>query len=51
MKVRERFVRGPEAVRPDQSAVFLDTPAIIYVPADHLLAVRGTAQHKALKGQ
>src|SRR4029077_8824358 len=51
VEVRKRLIRGAEAVRPDQPTVFLDAPAIVYVPTDHLLAVRGATQHKPLEGK
>jgi hypothetical protein len=42
---------GTKAVCPDEPSVFLDAPAIGYVSADHLLAVRGATQHEPLKGK
>ena len=51
VKVRKHLVGDAEAVRPDQPAVFLDAPAIGYVPADHLLAVRGASQHEPLESK
>src|SRR4029077_18716879 len=51
VEVRKRLIRGAEAVRPDQPTVFLDAPAIVYVPADHLLPVRGAPHHKPLEGK
>jgi hypothetical protein len=47
--VRKYFISGTKTVRPDEPSVFLDAPAIGYVSADHLFAVRGTTQHKPLK--
>jgi hypothetical protein len=51
VKVRKHFIGDEEAVRPDEPIVFLDAPTVFYVPTDHLLAVRGTAQHEPLKGK
>jgi hypothetical protein len=42
VKVRKHLIGDEEAVRPDQPIVFLDAPAISYVPTSHLLAVCGT---------
>src|SRR5260370_28653284 len=51
MQMRKHPVRDAEGVRPDQPGVFLDTPAISYIPADYLLAVRGATKHKPLQGK
>src|SRR5262249_26010595 len=51
VKVRKRLIRGAESVRPDEPTVFLDSPAIAYVPADHRLAERGATQHEPLESK
>src|SRR5262245_32730665 len=51
VKVRKLLIRDTEVVRPDEPTVFLDAPAIAYVPADQLLAERGATQHEPLEGK
>ena len=51
MQVRQGLVRSAEAVGPDQPAVSLHAPAIGYVSARYLLAVRRTSQHEPLESQ
>jgi hypothetical protein len=51
VKVRKRLICGAEAVRPNQSTVFLLAPAIGYMSAEHVLAMCGATKHKPLKGK
>jgi hypothetical protein len=51
VKVRKYLIGDEKVVRPDQPIVFLDAPAIVNMPASHLLAVCGTTQHEPLKGK
>src|SRR6202040_3189776 len=51
MQVRKGLVRSAEAIGPDQPAVSLHAPAIGYVSARYLLAVRRTSQHEPLESQ
>src|SRR4029077_13507992 len=51
VNVRKDFISDTKTVRPNQPAIFRDTTTIGYAPAGHLLAVRGTTQHKPLDGE
>src|SRR5262249_46610462 len=51
VEVGKHLIRNAETVRHHQPTIFLDAPAISYVPADHLLAVCGTTQHEPFKSE